>query len=275
MDTKMHYTKQGYRINLISKNPGYNWLFLPGGPGLGSEYLIEFCNNLKLPGNISLLDFPRDGTNTQGELGIKNWKEGLIDLLKTYSHPILVTHSFSGMLILSMPEIESHLAGLVLMNTTTQNSFFQHVSEMREKHALPDLVPPASQYHLNPSNETYKEFWNTYKYYCFTPEEISLGEKMIPLFAFNNESYHYAIQHFYPTYECRFHPRLIPTMTLASENDFICPPQIFIQDEKFQSQNIINKIINKAGHCPWVMYFDEVQRCFDEFVAKINNRRLG
>jgi len=104
MGLGIKYTKYGYRVNRISEGSDYNWLFLPGGPGLGSEYLLEFCKNLQLPGNILLLDFPMDGTNKNGELGIKYWQDGLIDLLKTYANPILVTHSFSGMFVLNMLE---------------------------------------------------------------------------------------------------------------------------------------------------------------------------
>ena len=266
----MKYTRYGYRIHTISKTEGYNWLILPGGPGLGSEYLIDFCKQLTLPGNIRLLDFPMDGTNTYGEIGIHYWQEGLIEALKNFSDPIVVTHNFSGMFVLNMPEIEKHLAGLVLMNTTTENSFFQHVSEMRQKHHLPDLAPAASAYHLNPSSETYQVFWETYRYYCFTADEITLGEKMIEHFAFNSKTYLYIIQHFYPEYTCKLHPRHIPVMTIASENDFICSPTIFAQSKQFQADNIINKIIKNAGHCPWINHLDQVQKCFDEFADMLH-----
>ncbi|WP_367274371.1 alpha/beta hydrolase [uncultured Legionella sp.] len=199
-------------------------------------------------------------------LDFNYWKAGLIDLLNTATNPILVTHSFSGMFILNNPEFEHYLSGLVLMNTTTANSFFHHVSEMQQKHHLPDLVPAASEYHLNPSNATYKKFWATYKYYCFTAQELSRGEAMIPLLAFNNESYYYAIQNFYEHYQCKWAPSLIPAMTLSSEYDYICPPRIFIQDKRFQKKNIINKMIAQAGHCPWLEQLNDVQNCFDEFI---------
>ena len=268
----MNNINYGYRINQIKEGSGYNWLFLPGGPGLGSEYLIEFCKKLNLPGNILLLDFPKDGTNTNGELGIKFWQDGLISLLKTYNNPILITHSFGGMFSLNMPEIEKHLAGLVLMNTTTENSFFQHVSEMQQKHGLPDLVPDATVYHLTPSDHTYRQFWHTYKYYCFTAEEMQKGEQMMQHLAFNNAAYYEAIQHFYPDYICKWSPASIPAMTIASENDFICPPRIFIDNEQFQSKNVLNKLIAKAGHCPWLNHFEEVQNCFDEFMNFIQSK---
>jgi pimeloyl-ACP methyl ester carboxylesterase len=269
----MKYTKYGYRINQITEGPDYNWIFLPSGPGLGSDYLIEFCQNLKLPGSILLVDFPMDGTNQQGELDFQYWQNGLMDLLKTHPNSILVTHGFSGMFVLNIPELAPHLSGLVLMNTTTENSFFQHIREVQQKHNLPDLVPAASAYHLNPTNETYKEFWQTYKYYFFTTEEMQLSEKIIPLFAFNNSAYLYAIQNFYPTYKCKLDLTHIPIMTIASENDYICPPQIFMHNQKFQSKNIMNVIIPQAGHCPWVRHYEQVQSCFNQYI--VNYPDLG
>lgn len=265
----MNYTKYGYRVNELKKGSEYTWIFLPGGPGLGSEYLIDFCLKLALPGRLLVVDFPKDGTNPEGTLDVTSWNEGLIDLMQTYPGSIIVTHSFSGMFCLNLPELEQHISGLVLMNTTTRNSFFERINAMQAQFNLPDLILPASEYHLNPSNESYKKFWDTYKYYCFTQEELAEGEKMLPLFAFNNAAYHYAIEHFYPEYQCRWQPRHIPAMTIASENDYICPDDVFIADKRFQTNNIINKLIKQAGHCPWIMQMPKIQECFDEFLTRL------
>ena len=259
------YSNYFYRIKTIYKESGYTWIFLPGGPGLGSQYLDPFCQKLELPGTTLLVDFPKDGTNKEGSLHFNYWKRGLIDLLAQFEKPILVTHSFSGMFALDTPELEPFIKGLVLINTTTANTFFPHVSAMQEQHALPDLVPEAAHYHLNPSSETYKGFWEVYRHYCFTTEELPLGEQMISQFAFNNESYHHAIEQFYPSYECRWHPK-IPTLTIAGEADYICPPRIFIENVNFHSEKIINKIIKNAGHCSWLLGINEVRDCFAEFI---------
>lgn len=260
----MKYSQYGYRINQLSSGSGFNWIFLPGGPGLGSEYLVEFCKKLNLPGNVFLIDFPKDGTNTQGSLDINDWRNGLIDLIKLYEHPVLVTHSFSGMFVMSTPEIASYLSGLVLMNTTTSPTFFDHTQAMCKKYSLPDLVPAVTKYHMNPSQEAYKEFWQTYKYYCYTPHELALGEEMMSLFAYNNESYNFAIQHFYMDYVSTLDPTHIPVMTIASQYDFICPFNAFTDDERYK--NKMNFIIRNAGHCPWVVNFAQVKECFDQFL---------
>lgn len=261
-----YYSNYHYRIKPIFTSAcGYTWIFLPGGPGLGSAYLEPFCAALKLPGSKLLADFPKDGTNSEGLLNLAYWKKGLIDVLEKNEKPILVTHSFSGMFALDTPELESCLTGLVLMNTTSKNSFFEQISTMQQLHHLPDLTFAAAKYHLHPSSESYKAFWDTYKHYCFTAEELPWGETMIPLLAFNHKSYHYAIEHFYSDYQCRWYPK-VPTLTISSEHDFICPTNIFRADSCFQQEHILNKTIPKAGHWPWLLYSNEIQQCFNEFI---------
>lgn len=259
------YSKYNYKITPIISGQGYSWLFLPGGPGLGSEYLDALCRHLQLPGAIYRLDFPQDGVNICGKLDFDEWRQGLVDVLQSMPNPILVAHSFSGMIALTTPELDAHLSGLVLMNTTTRNSFFEQVSASQQKYRLPDLVPAAISYHLAPSSQTYREFWNTYKHYCFTAKELALGEEMIKLFAFNNKAYHYAIENFYNQYICQWIPQ-VPSLTVTSEYDYICPPNIFLNDARFQKSNIVNRMIKDAGHCPWVLQLGVLQDCFNCFL---------
>lgn len=262
----MHYSIYSYRIKPIyTHDSSYTWIFLPSGPGLGSAYLEPLCRNLNLPGTSVLVDFPKDGTNEEGILNFIFWKKGLIDLVSQYKNPILVTHSFSGMFVLNTPELQPYLKGLVLMNTTTRNTFFTHMTNMQLQHQLPDLVPAAADYHLAPSTHTYRAFWHVYKQYCCTAEELSEGETMISQFAFNHYPYEYAVRNFYAEYRYSWSPD-IPTLTIASENDFICPPTIFTQDLAFQKANILNKIIPKAGHCPWLLYLADTKLCFNEYL---------
>lgn len=266
--TPYHYSTYHYRIKTIHKAPGYTWIFLPGGPGLGSEYLHPLCDFLKLPGTTLLVDFPKDGTNNEGIINFSYWKKGLIDLVSAYKNPILVVHSFSGMFALDTPELAPLLSGLVLMNTTTSNTFFEHVNAMREQYQLPDLVPEAAKYHLNPSTETYRNFWQTYKHYCFTAEELSHAEQMMPLLAFNHLPYQYAIEHFFIDYQYRWVPE-IPTLTIAGEQDFICPPDAFTANEEFKQKYILNRVIPKAGHCSWILKMEQVKHCFEEFLSSL------
>lgn len=264
----MFYTQFGYKIQTVSQGPGCNWLFLPGGPGLGTEYLAEFSKQLILPGTVSLVDFPFDGTNQHGSLNINVWQKGLFDLIQTIPNPILVTHSFAGMFALSLLEPHENIAGLVLMNSTTSDSFFQHVSAMQHQHDLPDLAPAAAAFHLSPCKANFQRLWQDYKYYCFTKEEILLGKKMMKVFAYNDKSYYFSVQNFYSKFQYQQKQYSFPILTIASENDYVCPPRVFIEDKNYQAENILNKIIPGAGHFPWLKHFDEVQNCLNEFIEK-------
>jgi pimeloyl-ACP methyl ester carboxylesterase len=264
----IHFTKFGYRYREIASNEGnFNWLFLPGGPGLGSEYLENFCEMLDVKGKKYLVDFPMDGINQAGKLSIDAWKAGLIDLCRQFESVILVTHSFSGMFSLSLPELEAHLRGLILMNTTDQNSFFAHITKMQQEHGLPDLLPAINEYHRNPSKEGFRKYWELYKNYCYAEDEMAKGEEMIKLFAFNNDSYNFAIEEFYMSYQSKWIPNLVSTLTIGGTNDYICPYDIFIMNQKYCRPNIINRVIVGAGHCPWINHFSEIQACFDEFTS--------
>lgn len=59
------FTPSGVRLRLRSHRDGeLNWLFLPGGPGIGSESLHQIVDAVALPGTTWLVDLPSDGSNT-------------------------------------------------------------------------------------------------------------------------------------------------------------------------------------------------------------------
>ena len=73
------WTGSGARLQLVRANDGknYQWFFLPGGPGLGSESLFPLINILELPGNIWCLDLPGDGSNIGDGMHISKWRPAL------------------------------------------------------------------------------------------------------------------------------------------------------------------------------------------------------
>lgn len=249
----MYYSIYNYQITpLITNNNGPTWIFLADGPGLGCDYLKSLALFLDLPGTTLLSDFPQDGNNNKGILKLSYWKKGLLDLIQTYTDPIIIAHGFAGMLILDTPEIEPSLKGLVLINVPLANDFSLNMQKMQQHHQLPDLVPAAAQYHLQPSKKTYQAFWQVYKYYCFTPAELILSAPLCSLFAFNNDAYYYALSHFYSDYQCHWYPQ-IPTLTITSEYDHLCLPNVFKEHPHYQKSFIHNKIISNAGHFPWLL----------------------
>ncbi len=100
MNTKIIWTKSRSRLKLIrdDQSQKYNWLFLPGGPGLGSESLQDLVNILNLSGSVWLVDLPGEGSNTteDDEKNFANWSDGLIEAVDEFDDVILVAHSSGG-----------------------------------------------------------------------------------------------------------------------------------------------------------------------------------
>ncbi len=111
MDNKEYlWTASQARFQLVhaSERRNFNWLFLPGGPGLGSESLFPLLNILELPGNMWRLDFPGDGSNTtsNNKKSFSKWHQALNEATRALSNVILVAHSKGGMFALASPELE-------------------------------------------------------------------------------------------------------------------------------------------------------------------------
>jgi pimeloyl-ACP methyl ester carboxylesterase len=271
-DTTSYLTQDGYRIVLNSdqNNSNLNWLFLPGGPGLGSQYLDDFSEELKLPGKTFLIDFPGDGSNRLDHAAITwdRWKKGLIKLTEEFIPCVLVTHSFSGMVALSIPELEERLTGIVLMNTTPNKEFYAKRQEAQEKYCLPDLSEVVDKYRSNPNDVNFKKFLNVYKYYFFLPDEMSKGEKLLAACAINSECYQWS-RNFYSSYESKWVPKKIPCMLVTSQYDYIFPAELFLNMKEYHRKNIDIFNVENAGHFPWLNHFDEIKNRFHGFAKKL------
>src|SRR5688572_9025224 len=119
--SKYLWTSLKSRLQYISSSKGepFNWLFLPGGPGLGSESLAGLTTLLQLPGTVWHLDLPGDGSNTTSDDShyFSSWSEALVEAVKSLDKVILVAHSTGGMYALATAKLEGLLAGLVLMDS--------------------------------------------------------------------------------------------------------------------------------------------------------------
>src|SRR5258708_26094 len=120
---KQHFlwTKSKARLKQVRTDhtKNYNWLFLPGGPGLGSESLSSLTEILHLPGASWNVEFRGDGSNTteDDEKSFANRSQAIIEATCAVENVILVAHSSGGMFALATPELERNLKGFVLMDS--------------------------------------------------------------------------------------------------------------------------------------------------------------
>lgn len=267
------WTKSKARLNRLHRdnNTKYNWLFLPGGPGLGSESLHNLTEILSLPGTIWYLDLPGDGSNNteDDEKSFSNWSNALIEATDELDNVILVAHSSGGMFALATPELENNLLGLVLMdsapNASWQSFFMEHV----KNHPLAEAEKLQKIYEKNPSNELLRELTIACAPYFSISTSLDKIIEMLAALPFNYKSHLWAENNFDRTYQAKWIPEKIPTLIFSGDQDHLTPLILFLQAPQFQRKNICIREIKNASHFPWIDNPEQVKQVFVEYCQRL------
>ncbi|MBA2652383.1 MAG: alpha/beta hydrolase [Tatlockia sp.] len=266
------WTSLKARLQLIATTSGaFNWLFLPGGPGLGSESLVPLTQLLKLPGRIWHLDLPGDGSNLTEDDSkfFSKWSEALREVVSALDDIILVAHSTGGMYALATEDLEKSLTGLVLMDSAPDASWQQHFMRHVKRHPIPEVEILHKIYTKNPDNEILKNLTLLSAPYLFTKEGLSKDISFLESLPYNFRTCDWSARYFDTTYKAKWIPKNIPTLILAGEEDFITPISLFMESKEFQNPNILIKTIKNAAHFPWIENPNEVSRAFTEYFQEL------
>lgn len=269
MVKSIFWTPSGARLKWVrgTKESELNWLFLPGGPGLGSESLIQLLDILKLPGNLWRLDLPGDGSNTTSNNGesFSKWAQALIEAVQAFDRVVLVGHSTGGMYALSLPELEDLLEGLVLLDSAPHSGWQAAFGETVKSFSIPEINDLEETYRKSPNNAALKVLTLASAPYLFTQEGMEMGKEMLASLPYNYEACEWSAKHFDTSYTAKWFPRNLPTLILTGEKDLITPLRLFKESPQFQRENIVFKSISGAGHFPWLENPQEVSAAFDEY----------
>lgn len=242
------WSKEGARLRQVKHNldSNYNWVFLPGGPGMGSEYFEPLVQQLNLPGTIWLLDMPGDGSNRLGGkvIDYNKWSDYLPDAITKLSNVILVAHSFGGMLTLASPELKGKLAGLVLIDTAPNNQWMQTSA----KYSTEAMAQAQKKYLASPSDENFKQVTLTMAPLFFLKKDQQQGKKLLQNLPYNHKPFDWAIKDFDAGYDAQWIPQNMPLLIIMGDKDILTPVSLFKQDARFNKKNIQIKILTDAAH---------------------------
>ncbi|MCX7120259.1 MAG: alpha/beta hydrolase [Gammaproteobacteria bacterium] len=271
MTNQLIYTSSKARLAFVQKNgdENYRWLFLPGGPGLGSETLKALVALLDLPGEMWLLDLPGDGSNIGDDKSFLNWQQGLIEATTQFENTILVAHSTGGMFALSTPEIEKNLIGLVLMNCAPNADFQKSFLAFATENPLPDSEKLQAQYDNNPSDDLLKALTIAHAPYCATKHYIEKIKNLFGQLPFNCKAHLLSEKIFDSSYEAKWIPEKIPTLIFAGDQDYITPLKLFSDAALFHRDNISICEIKNAAHFPWIDNPEAVKLLFQQYLKKL------
>ena len=270
--TETRYTPDGVRMRRHSRNPGeFNWLLLPGGPGIGSESLLELADAITVPGSIWLVDLPGDGSNTaQGRANpYASWPHILLQAPRAVTNPVFVGHSTGGMYLLATPPLQDLVCGIALLDTAPDCSWHSEYLEMTRRNPLPAFERAALEYSRHKSVENLAALAVASAAWNFTPAALGTGEALLARMPYNSAAAQWSDAHFDHTYRALWWPLHLPVLRLWGEEDRIVSQRAWAA-QRFQTPNVMHRAIPAAGHFPWIDNPDAVARAFTEFAARVS-----
>lgn len=270
------YDASHVRYQLVAKHEGmpYNWLFLPGGLGADSSYLQSLVSLLELPGNVWLVDFPGNGSNTESipaDYDYNEWFALFPPMVQRFENPIIVGHSAGGMFPLCFPELEKKLKGFVVLNAAPSLWLADAVAYAEQFH-LPDLTQEMADFTQTPNEATFTRALGACMPYYFPPHSLEKGRALLTPIPF---PFLPAVWWQHKVAEINFSakwiPETVPTLIIGGRYDCICPFPLFRNDVRFKRPNIEMIEIGDGGHLPWIENPEAVKTAFKNFCKQLGD----
>ena len=273
------FTPSGVRLRRRVQGPGsFNWLLLPGGPGIGSESLFELADALDVPGTIWMVDLPGDGSNIDlpEPAGgyYRAWPQVLIEAAQALPNCVYVGHSTGGMYLLSVPELETHLKGLVLIGSAPDARWHARFVTMAGENPLPAVNAASERFEADKSAENFRAIAVAAADWSFTPDGLTAGRQLLARMPYNQAAVEWSEHNFDHTYAAAWWPQSLPTLILSGAEDRIVAQDLW-GDPRFQGENIMRTIVEDAGHFLWLEKPDQVRAAFSALVTRLQATDQG
>lgn len=272
--TQTRSTPSGVRLRLHSMREGtFNWLLLPGGPGLGSESLHELADTLDVPGSIWLVDLPGDGSNVIRQPGdpFANWPQVLIEAVDAVPEPIVVGHSTGGMYLLATPGLQGRIRGLALLDSAPNCTWHADYLEMTRQNPIPEFDLAATAYSQEATIEKLAALVVASAAWNFTPAGLEAGRALLARLPYNGAAVAWSDEHFDHTYNAQWWPTDIPVLRLWGDSDRIVSQRGW-RIPAYNTPNVIAREIARAGHFPWIENPSAVTQAFLDFASEVIRR---
>lgn len=250
-------------LHQVTRGPGPTVLFLPGGPGLKSEYFLDLIKYLPQSLNCWLFDY---GTNISSTSNVfKTWSEDLSESLTILKKPIVVGHSFGGWIAMLNQDALNKTMGLILMNTCPSYSAFQSALSSYQFN-IPDEEKAFNDYSNNPSNETFKKLFISWLPYYFSDNKIKNMEPAFSQYQYDHKAYDLSSPYM-QTYKTIWEDLAVRTLVISGDTDRICPIEVMSEHPLFKNNSKVSPyIVKNSGHFPWLENLHDTKTILVSFI---------
>ncbi|MFF3068814.1 alpha/beta fold hydrolase [Kitasatospora sp. NPDC057936] len=271
---QIRWTRSGVRLRLLSQGEGqWNWLFVPGGPGLGSESVAGLARAAEVPGSLWLVDLPGDGSNRGvpqvPEQPYGRWPGVLVEAARELDEVVMVGHSTGGMFMLSVPELQEQLAGMALVSSAPHAGWRQTFAQWADAHPLPGLAEAADAYGRDSNDETLRTLTLTAAQWNFTTTGLAAGRALLEGLPYCHDAVAWADAHFDETYQARWKPdsSSLPTLIVSGSEDHVADQSLWKDDPAFDRSHVLQHTIHGGSHFPWIENPQAVRAAFADLTT--------
>ncbi|MEU6079219.1 alpha/beta hydrolase [Streptomyces sp. NPDC047108] len=262
------------RLRRAGSRPGrWNWLFLPGGPGLGSESVAGLAEAAAVPGCTWLVDLPGDGSNRDAPEVPADpyavWPGVVAEPATALDDVVMVGHSTGGMFLLSVPELASRLAGLALVSSAPHAGWRPRFAERAARHPVPEAAEAAERYERQPDDATLRHLVLASAPFNFTAPAVGAGRELLSRCAYNHAAVAWADEHFDRDYRARWAPASLPALIISGAEDRVVDQSLWREEPAFTAPNVLHRTIGSAGHFPWVENPAAVRAAFADLTHRL------
>lgn len=252
----------------------WNWLFVPGGPGLGSQSLQRLVEVVQVPGSAWLVDLPGDGSNRalpDHSDPYAQWPDVLVEAAQALDDVVMVGHSTGGMFMLSLPELEAHLAGMALVSSAPHAGWRDSFAQYTQDHPIPAVDDAAARYAEHPDDRHLRDLTLAAAPWNFGERDLARGRSLLEGLPYNHAAVAWADAHFDDTYRARWSPRTIPALVVSGAQDHVVTQQLWHEDPAFTRPNILHRRIEGAAHFPWIEKPEAVHAAFTDLANQLHD----
>ncbi len=267
------WTPSGVRLRAHVRRDGdLDWLFLPGGPGIGSESLIELIEAIEVPGTSWLVDLPGDGSNVDAPGSSEDpyaaWPKVFLEAVRAVPNPVVVGHSTGGMYLLSIPELEDAALGMALVSTAPDASWMPAFERMVAQNPIPEVDAATARYEADPTDVNLGAIAIASAPWKFGAATIERGTELLARMPYNGRAVEWSAVNFDTTYAATWWPRRLPTLVLSGSDDRIVAQSLW-EDDRYRGANVLHRTAVGGAHFLWIERPDAARAAFHELAGRI------